>query len=135
MNTRTSVRAAGFFLITLIPVMTLHLVKLFTLGEAFDGLISSLAFTLPFLLALMLVERLFPQGEQQNANWVALAEGAILAVGMWSVIALFWNLVPESFIAQFDQYAFYSHLICAFLTGLLAGTISMRRRTIWQYGN
>ena len=113
-------RTLGFFLITLLPVVYLHVMKLPTWGEVIDGIFSSLVFALPFALGFFLIKRFeAPSANaKQEVYW-----GMISAAFMWAVVWVFWSVVPESFKSSVEVWAFNIHLAVAFITGILSTSI------------
>ncbi|MBX2874249.1 MAG: hypothetical protein KTR30_19170 [Saprospiraceae bacterium] len=112
-------RTLGYFLFTLLPVVYLHLVELPTWGQLVDGILSSVAFTMPFMLALWLARRLSLK-YKIGGFLTELIIGAVAGAFMWSLLWVSWNVVPEKMLVSAENWAFYSHLIAAFGTACLS---------------
>ena len=109
-------RTLGFFLITLLPLIGLHIVKFPTWGEVIDGVLSSFAFALPFAKAnQFLALTIDPKRE--------VYLGMISAAFMWAVLWGFWSAVPEGIRSSMEVWAFNLHLAMALFTGMLTVAI------------
>ncbi len=106
-------RTLGFLLVTLFPIVYLHVVKLPIWAEVFDGILSSLVFAVPFAMGLSLGKPMEGLSEKQE-----ISLGMLAAAFMWAVIWMFWSVVPESFRPFAETWAFPSHLAITFITGL-----------------
>ena len=111
-------RTLGFLLITLIPVVYLHVIKLPIWAEVVDGVFSSLVFAIPFAVGLSLGKPTVGPSMKQE-----LRLGMLAAAFMWTVVSVFWSVVPESLRGSAEIWAFSSHLALAFTTGLLTTVI------------
>lgn len=113
-------RTLGFFLITLLPVVGLHIATLPSWGELIDGVISSFVFTLPFALGFFVIKQ-FAAPATSTKQEVYL--GMISAAFMWTVIWVFWSAVPEGFRSSTEAWAFNIHLAMALIIGMLTVVI------------
>lgn len=111
-------RTLGFFLVTLIPVVYLHMVKLPSWAAFMDGLLSSAVFAMPFLLAMWVGIKRIGRNKVGDLP-TELIIGAIAAAFMWSLLWAVWSAVPPKYIASAEDWAFYSHLVAALGTGYL----------------
>ncbi len=110
--------ALGFFLVILGPVSYFHLVKLLTLGEVVDSLVSAAALSLPFWFGLragILARRPFLLG---------LAFGLLFIV----LIGGFWYSVPDIWRQNQGPWGpFLAHLFLSLMIGY--GATRLGRRT------
>lgn len=114
-------RVSAFFLITLLPVVYLHVAKLPVFAEVIDGILSSFVFTLPFALGTKLIRR--AGWSAQHSVRQEMIAGAISAALMWSLIWVAWSVIPFGLRESAESWAFFSHLLAALGTGLLAGMV------------
>jgi|GEM_PF-5233913 len=111
-------RTLGFFLATLLPVVYWHLVKLPTWSELLDGVLSSVAFSIPFAFGVFVVKR-FEESTSRREVYI----GMFSAVFMWVIVWVFWSVVPENIKLSAENWAFSSHLAVAFITGVLTKAV------------
>ncbi len=111
-------RTLGFLLVTLIPVVYLHVAKLPLWAEVVDGIFSSVVLAVPFAVGLSIAK---PVGDLSMKQELKL--GMLAATFMWTIVWVFWSVVPETFKASAETWAFTSHLTIAFSTGLLTTVI------------
>ncbi|NRB47880.1 MAG: hypothetical protein HRU41_09430 [Saprospiraceae bacterium] len=108
-------RTFGFFLITLLPLVGLHVIKLPIWGEVIDGVLSSFVFTLPYGMGLLLIKQfMIPLKSTKQEVYV----GMISAACMWAVVWVFWSIVPNDFRSSAEVWAFNMHLALALITGM-----------------
>ena len=89
-----SMRVLGFAIPTVAFVTALHLDKQMSGGEAFDGVVSGLAFTVPFAVVAWLRSRL--EGDRASARARGLGQeflfGLFAALVAWAALWVGWSL-------------------------------------------
>ena len=87
-------RCIGFAAPTLGFVMAAHLNRAMGWGEALDGLLSGIFFTLPFAALTLLRARFVPGGGPRRSPVRELGLGALAAAIAWCGLWLAWALPP-----------------------------------------
>ena len=91
---RLTVRTLGFAIPTVTLVTTLHLNRESTAAEAFDGVLSGMAFTLPYMVVSWLRSRV--EGERVSnrvrSHRAELLYGIAAAVVAWAALWVGWTL-------------------------------------------
>lgn len=91
---RLTVRTLGFAIPTVTLVTTLHLNRESTAGEAIDGVLSGIAFTLPYMVVSWLRSRV--EGDRAAARTrshrTELLFGVTAAVVAWAALWVGWTL-------------------------------------------
>ena len=102
----TRCRSLGFFSVTLVAVTVDHLVKLASLGEVVDSVVTRLFFTLLFALGCLL-GRSFAGELELTTTRHELLRGALVAGACWGLLYVGWSAVqtfaPEAFWAAPGQ--------------------------------
>ncbi len=109
----------GFYIVTFIPVLYSHMVKMATLGEFVDSVVSAAVFALVFTLGYRLIGR--PRGLARRPAG-DLGRGALTAVLVWALIIGFWLSVPDVWQVRYGLLPFFAHLLLFAASGAaLAG--------------
>ncbi len=88
---RALLRSLGFALPTLSLVTAMHLAREPGAGEALDGVVSGMFFTLVFLVACLVRER-FAGAPRSAAAGRSALHGGFTAVVVWVLLWLGWSL-------------------------------------------
>lgn len=87
-------RCIGFAAPTLGFVVAAHLNRATGWGEALDGLVSGIFFTIPFAALTLLRARFTPGGGPRSSPVRELGLGALAAAISWCGLWLAWTLPP-----------------------------------------
>ena len=110
-------KTAGFFIPTSGIVSYSHLVKTVSLGEAIDGLLSAVFFSLIFALGTYVLYR--AKGiDVQFTHGIMFVMGIVRGILFWFVLWFFWTIPLVSESAFFTSNAFLINSIATFLSGL-----------------
>ena len=99
-------RALGFSLPTVGFVTALHLVRDATAGEALDGVVSGLWFSIAFLLGELQCARASGGTARSAPAAHEVLAGLSAAVLAWSLLWLFWELPQTESLRHRSNWAF-----------------------------
>ena len=124
---RLAARVTGYTLPTVGLVTALHLGKLATAGEALDGIVSGVAFSLPFAAVAWLRSRI------EGGRASALARGApmefvfgiVAAAVAWSALWVGWSLPSMQ---GLRPHAFAINCVVMALAGLMLPAAARPKR-------
>lgn len=112
-------RTFGFLLPALAVVVVSHLIKQVLWAEVFDGMLASLVFSLLFAMGVWWGEKgLAISRERRPRQEVGI--GLVAGAMMWTLLWIFWSVLPEIYQIHAAAWAFYCHLLVAFGTGWLS---------------
>ena len=124
---RLAARVLGYALPTIGFVIALHFEKSATAGEAIDGLVSGIAFSLPYAAVAWLRSRM--EGGRASAQargpFVELVFGIIAAAVAWAALWVGWSL-PE--MQAYRPQAFAINCVVMALAGLMLPAAARRER-------
>jgi hypothetical protein len=83
-------RTLGFAAVTVPLVTALHLVREMSGGEALDGVVSGLSFTLLFAAGAW-VRRVLPASAGSERRAIEVSTGVIAGLACWSLLWLLWS--------------------------------------------
>lgn len=110
----------GFFAVTLLPVVTQHVVKAAegrVVAEVLDGVLSSLVFALAYAGGAALA------GVWRSVN-VNFSDGMTAAACYWLSLWGFWQLAPDALGIVLGGWIFGIHLLVAAAAGALSASLS-----------
>jgi len=119
MRKNVYLRAGTFFLVTLVPAIIDHVADTDSLSEVFDGVLTAVVMTIPFLIGA-LIRQPASSSAERSLRQEAVA-GLVSGVLMWSLLWMIWGVVPVTLRAGAESWAFYSHLAVALVFGLFSG--------------
>jgi len=118
-------RLIGFSVPTVGFVLALHLQREHGWGEALDGLVSGVAITLPFAVAVTLRSRFSPARATAAGRGALheLAFGLLASLVAWCALWLLWSLPPMQ---PFREQALAINAATMALAGLVLPPIERR---------
>jgi hypothetical protein len=117
---RIGLRTLGFFVPTAAVVMTLHLVREASTGEAIDGIVSSLWFTLPFAAGAGIDEALRARGHRAPLSPAAnLLSGFAAGLLAWGALWALWALPIIQPLRALPALSFALNCAVALLAGFV----------------
>lgn len=117
----TVARTLGFFAPTALVIVGQHVAILPTWGEALDGLVSSLWFTLLFAVGAFVAHRVSALRAPGQATRVLreLRSGALAGVACWLLLWGFWALPVTRTLRDVASFVFPFNCAWTLLFGLL----------------